>query len=146
MKIRTLTVSDKEQVGDLYRKLYPTNKFYDLTNGEFWATNLLLGMEVDGKIVGFIQGIRFNPSGRIECYINDLIIDEKYRGKGYGSGLVKAAEIEFKKMGGSYIFVFTDFEKEEENPVKFYEKNGYQVIHSLVLVKNIEGDAEKISA
>jgi ribosomal protein S18 acetylase RimI-like enzyme len=138
MHIRSLVPSDKDSLEKLYKKLYPQNPVYDLSNGIFQAKNLLLGLEEEGNLIGFLQGVFFHVSGRDECYINDLIIDDEYRGKGYGRQLVMAAEAEFRQMGGSYIFIFTDFEDQTENPVGFYEKCGYKIIQSPVLVKRLE--------
>ena len=137
MNIRKLLSSDKENLQRLYKKLYPDNPVYDLSNNVFQAKNLILGIEEDDKLVGFLQGVFFHVSGRAECYINDLIVDDDYRGRGFGKALIHSAEDEFRKMGGSYIFVFTDFEDQADNPVGFYEKCGYQIINSPVLVKKM---------
>jgi len=58
------------------------------------------------------------------CLLEDVFIEEKFRGKGYGSFLVKRA-IELAKNYGCYKIIATS-RFERENVHKFYENLGFK--------------------
>ncbi len=72
----------------------------------------------EGRVQGGIMTWLDNES----LYIDILWIDEKWRGKDYGTQLMQAAEAEARKQGCIYSTVDTfDFQAEP-----FYLKNGYE--------------------
>ncbi len=58
------------------------------------------------------------------AHIDVLAVDEQYRGKGFGSALIKAFEQEAKKKSPLYIYVST--EKNRISAQQLYEKNGFK--------------------
>ncbi len=74
-----------------------------------------------------IQGGLFAVSFSESIHIVLMWLDENLRGKGYGSELIKAAELEGIKRGCSYSFVDT-FSFQAEG---FYQKHGYQPIGTI---------------
>lgn len=73
------------------------------------------------NIVGFCVFKKENLNKYPEIYpwIDDVMILEKYRGKGYGKELLKQAEKVLKEMGYNKIYLWTD-----QAPL-FYKKLGY---------------------
>ena len=73
----------------------------------------------DGKIIGVITGRAYYN----EVHIGDLIVDERHRGTGLGSRLVRAAEDAYRDKGYDVVTLTTfGFQAPE-----FYKKLGYQV-------------------
>lgn len=57
-------------------------------------------------------------------YIYDRVIDEKYRGKGYGSYLLKEAINKSTEQGMKRVELDSGFPREQAH--KFYEKFGFE--------------------
>jgi ribosomal protein S18 acetylase RimI-like enzyme len=76
-------------------------------------------IEEDGKIIGAITGY----TCWTEVYIDDLGIDKKYRGKGYGKKLVEKVEEHFKNTKYKNIALSTN----EFQAPEFYKKCGYKL-------------------
>ncbi len=73
----------------------------------------------NGKVVGIIRGHSYYE----EVHIGDLIVLEKYRGKGIGTRLLKAAESFFADKSFDIITLSTyEFQAPE-----FYRKHGYEI-------------------
>ena len=73
----------------------------------------------DGQITGVITGRAYYN----EVHINDLIVDEAYRGSGLGSRLVRAVEDSCRGKGYDMVTLTTfGFQAPE-----FYRKLGYAV-------------------
>jgi ribosomal protein S18 acetylase RimI-like enzyme len=79
----------------------------------------------EGKITGFISVVFyrtfFHRVGTAQ--VNELVIDEAYRGKGIGQALMKAAELEARRRGMDELEVGT--ESENLAAQKFYRKYGF---------------------
>lgn len=73
----------------------------------------------DNKIVGVIAGATFFS----EVYIDELVVDEKHRGKDIGTQLIKAVEDYYKNSGFDNMNTCTN----EFQAPKFYEKCGFQL-------------------
>ena len=73
----------------------------------------------DDESVGFLTG--YTCYG--EVYIEELIILEKYRGKGIGKMLMQEVENNFKNKGFNNINLVTNAFQEPE----FYKKCGYEL-------------------
>ncbi len=58
-------------------------------------------------------------------YIEDIIIDEKYRGKGYGKNIIKHI-VDYCKKNKFFKITLTCHEK----LIPFYEKNNFQIYQS----------------
>ena len=80
---------------------------------------------IDGKVVGFISVVFyqtfFHRVGTAQ--VNELIIDEQFRGKGIGQALMKAAELEARRRGMDELEVGT--ESDNLAAQKFYRKYGF---------------------
>ncbi len=85
----------------------------------------------DDKIVG-VARLHFNSME--EAQIRYMAVDEKYRGQGIGSMMLRRLEEIAKKKGAKYIIL-----NARENAVNFYKKNGYSTVEkSYVLFNTIQ--------
>lgn len=62
----------------------------------------------------------------IDCEIDDLIVNPKYQGKGYGKKLLLYAINKMQTMGINTIKLYVA--KWNEKAVKLYEKNGFKCV------------------
>lgn len=83
-----------------------------------------------GKAIGFIQfkAIELTNNFFTEKYgfIREFWIAKEYRGKGYGTQLLKTCELYFEKAGISQTILTTSTAKE------FYIANGYSVNQNII--------------
>lgn len=85
--------------------------------------------EVDDDVVGVIGIIHnHNLHDGFVTYIEQVVIDEKFRGQGYGALLLKFAENRAKEEGCDLIELDTDIGETEAE--SFYKKNGYDCVGS----------------
>ncbi|WP_024857896.1 GNAT family N-acetyltransferase [Ruminococcus albus] len=87
--------------------------------------------EVGGEVVGFVH-ILLMESKNIAClkreknvYIQDMVVDEKYRSKGTGTLLMGAVKQYGRDHGAS--FVRTQVFPKNEDGLRFYRRNGFEV-------------------
>lgn len=79
----------------------------------------LLGVKEKEKFVGFLYGEFEEDEG---C-IDELFVDEEFRGKRYGKSLVKASVAEFQRKSINKIGLFVGVDEES---LGFYEKLGFK--------------------
>jgi len=112
----------------IIRQLYPHLDMQTYAQRVFVAraTGYRMFMaEKDGEPVGII-GIMHNHNihDGFVTYIEHLVIDEDYRGNGYGTKLIEFAEARALEEGCHLIELDTDIGQEEVLP--FYERHGYK--------------------
>lgn len=93
--------------------------------------------EEDGEIVGFVQGIinrhadsddvmyHTSHTPTVDGWIGVLYVDSSQRGKGTGRALFDEIKNYFKQEGCQTLRLLVM--KDNENSVKFYEKNGMTI-------------------
>ena len=129
-------------VSDLFPRDY-FNSIIDNKNG------LSLGIEKDEKIVAIIlSDIKETSNASIikkrkYCYIDDIVVDEKYRRKGYAKSLFNELKEKLKILNISDIeLTVWPFNKEA---IAFYESIGMSAKNiKYELKNNIELNTEKI--
>jgi ribosomal protein S18 acetylase RimI-like enzyme len=95
--------------------------------------NYFLVAEDEGSVVGLIFGEPVKANGAI---IWMIAVDEKIRGKGIGSRLLKAFEKKVKKIGIQWIVLYGY----QKNPkvLKFYRKHKFcEGVKNVEFVKDI---------
>ena len=87
---------------------------------------VILVAEADEKVIGMctMQILISTVEGARVGLIEDMVVDERYRGKGVGAILLKTMEIEAVSLGLSRIQLLADLENKPA--LEFYQKNNWQ--------------------
>lgn len=115
-----VTVGTPTEVEDVHNRILNFNaKQVPLTQEEPFIY-LDYVVKDNNKVLGGIKTVLYNWN---MLFVNVLWVDEDCRHHGYGSALLKRAELEAKKMGSTLAHVDTfDFQAKD-----FYLKNGYEI-------------------
>ena len=144
VNIRRAVRSDSESLERLYTQLEKDAVYYQpehfvmsgkgarISDGLFESdTQAVYVAEVGGEVVGFVH-ILLMESKNIAClkreknvYIQDMVVDEKYRSKGTGTLLMGAVKQYGRDRGAS--FVRTQVFPMNEDGLRFYRRNGFEV-------------------
>ena len=121
-----------EQRSDIYRKIekQTTTNAWDYETSISDNTKIMIGAEIDGKIVGFgIIQIRQTTNAvknpRVFAYFKNIAVDEKYRGKGIGTALYQDGIKRAKARDATSIELKVWSFNEEA--IKFYKSLGMTV-------------------
>lgn len=135
--------SDFESILILLNQLWPNHKFSKKkTQTTFFKTlkmnNIInLVLKKQDKIIGFAS-IKFSDDlyeqGKIG-FLSELIIDESFRGQGFGTELLREIISQSKKNGCVKIQLITAFRRKRAH--KFYESLGFDKSRLAVFKKNI---------
>ncbi len=93
-----------------------------IENSDIGFINLI---KDNGKIVGMVS-ILYTVStflGEKAAVLEDMVMSEKYIGKGFGTMLIKKSILEAESNGVKRVTLLTD--KNNDKSVKFYKKNGF---------------------
>ena len=140
--VRKATNNDISAIAELYReqfremaKLIPDFIKEGDQSTEFIENTIanegsdILVYEENEKVIGFIllqaktrPNFPFMLPGRY-CYIMDIIVNEKYRGKGFGTALMNAAKDWAKERNCNFINL--DVLVNNPGAIKLYEKLGF---------------------
>jgi len=85
------------------------------------------------QLIGFGRAI---TDGTYRALIDDVIIDEKYRGEGLGGMIIKNLKEQLKEV--EEIFLNTDEHLEE-----FYKKYGFEKVKCLTMVNHLKYELKK---
>jgi ribosomal protein S18 acetylase RimI-like enzyme len=132
LEIRKAKEDDFEQVYPLFEQLWP-NKALDkealqivFNRGIISNTDELLCLEYENKIIGFCAYAIVNnlwQAGYIS-YMYAMVVDENYRGKGYGSMLIKESIKDSRNKGMKRLELDSAFHREKAH--EFYVKLGFE--------------------
>ena len=130
--IRKASAYDFESIYPLFGQLWP-NKELDkkaleivFKRGVYSDTDELFCLEYQGEIVGFCAYAIVNnlwQAGYIS-YMYAMVIDEKHRGKGFGSMLIKKTIDDSKDKGLKRLELDSAFHRERAH--EFYLKLGFE--------------------
>ena len=132
IQIRKAAASDFEQVYPLLEQLWP-NKALDkgelykvFSRGAASDTDVLLCLELDGKIIGFCAYAIVNNLWQEGCiaYAYAMVVDEKHRGGGYGTLLLQEAIRDAREQGLKRFELDSGFPREKAH--QFYMKLGFE--------------------
>ncbi|MBY9077115.1 aminoalkylphosphonic acid N-acetyltransferase [compost metagenome] len=129
---RNATCEDFESVYPLFEQLWPNktlnkaelNKVF--SRGVSSQTDELLCAVLDGAIIGFCAYAIVNnlwQEGYIS-YIYAMVVDEKQRGKGFGTVLLDEAINKSKNQGMKRVELDSGFQREQAH--EFYQKFGFE--------------------
>ena len=130
--IRKATENDFEKVYPLLEQLWP-NKELDraalkivFNRGVHSNTDELFCLEYSDEVIGFCAYAIVNnlwQAGYIS-YMYAMVIDEKYRGKGFGTMLIKESLKDSKAKGLKRMELDSAFHREKAH--EFYLKLGFE--------------------
>jgi len=130
--IRDVTSGDFDEIYPLFEQLWPNKKLNRtelnkvFSRGAASQTDELLCAVLDDTIIGFCAYAIINnlwQEGYIS-YVYAMIVDEKQRGKGYGTKLINEVIAKSKKQGMKRIELDSGFQRERAH--QFYEKLGFE--------------------
>ena len=121
---------DKDQLDQIHPDYKDKKVELDLKEIKEKDGKCFLAIE-DNKVVGLIMGVlrNYDPNDYLDfkCpkagVITELIISKYIRGKGLGQKLMAKMETYFHEKACDYIFI--DVFANNENAIKFYDKQGY---------------------
>jgi GNAT superfamily N-acetyltransferase len=90
----------------------------------------LLVVEVDGRLVGTATLVivpNLSYGGRPHAIVDNVVVDETERGKGYGEALVRRCLEEAREAGCTRLALTTDMRRHDAH--RFYERLGFRHSH-----------------
>lgn len=131
IKIEKINQAELDELSLLYYDLVKKESIKNKMIGSFQKINqnpnyYLLGVKTDDKLIGSAMAIIcYDLIGECRPFmvIENVIIAKDYRGKGYGSILLKKIEDIAKEHNCYYIMLISN--KNRKNSHKFYKKLGY---------------------
>ena len=132
MKIRTLEPEDIKQVIDIWTNSFSRN-FSKPVNPKYLsdANSSTIVISIENIIVGVASIHIIKKLTRILGVIEDVAVNEKYRGKGLGKKLVERLILIGKQKNCDKIVLSSS----EENS-KFYEKIGFKKKELQMVIRN----------
>lgn len=134
MEIKKLETEDLKQAYDLLNVLYENTIKYDVFVSKFNQLHAdknfyCVVAKEENKVFGIITARIINRIVKTKniLFIDDLIVDEKYRSKGIGQLLLDKA-INFAKESDCETIELTSYISNEKSH-KFYEKNSFVKQH-----------------
>lgn len=136
---RKATIQDVRQLSELfdqYRIFYHKNS--DLpAAGKFLEERIknkdseIFVAEYDGKLIGFLQLYPLFSSTRMKRYwlLNDLYVNENYRGKGYSKALIEEAKQMAKSTNACGILLETGKSNDIGN--QLYPACGFEIYNEV---------------
>ncbi len=130
--IRSVTPEDFDAIFPLFVQLWPAKAIdREALRAVFERaaasdTDVLLCLEADGQIVGFCAYAIVNnlwQEGQI-AYIYAMVVDEQFRGKGFGTQLINEAIAQAKRQGLKRVELDSGFPREKAHA--FYERLGFE--------------------
>jgi|SRR6266403_2529031 len=127
-QITTISSSVAQSIRSLAAKIGDNNK--ELSDKDFVDmiaspnTFLFVAKEESGQIAGMITLLIFRIPYVKKGYLDDLVVDENFRGRGIAKSLMEHAVTFTKEKGVSYIDLTARSRRAEGNSL--YEKFGFQ--------------------
>lgn len=124
---------------DAAKRGYGHLKKYVVPSGEWFLTSskqyprFMSVAEVDGEIVGFIDGMISYRYIRPAAYLSDVVIDRRWRGKGVYSLLNKEFEKFANKHKARYLWL--DVNPSNKKMTGIIENKGYKFLGKIYLKK-----------
>ena len=130
--IRQAAVEDEKRIRELYTEMLQTvygkedaEAYKDKDLCGFWTgdENRIFVAE-DRAVVGFLS-LEVHHEDKDYIYLDDFAVTSKYRNKGIGSALLKAAESYAREINTLKLCLHV--EKMNPSAMQFYENSGYAI-------------------
>ena len=132
IRIRKATENDFDKVYPLFEQLWPTKELDKdalrivFNRGVISTTDELLCLDYSNELIGFCAYAIVNnlwQAGYIS-YMYAMVVDEKHRGKGFGTLLIKESIKDSKDKGLMRLELDSGFHREKAH--EFYIKLGFE--------------------
>src|SRR6185436_132613 len=107
-------------VGNNYKELTDEDVREMITS----SVTTILVAKSEGRIVGMITVVVYRIPYIRKAYLDDLVVDEAYRGQGIGTMLLEEAVTYAKEKGAAYVDFTARPRRAESNGL--YEKMGFK--------------------
>ena len=132
IEVTPITDQDFRQLSELYQQLIPNEvslskmkEVFDRNKDN--PNHIVLAAKIDGRLVGSLLAVICEMMfGQCKSFmvVEDVIVDESFRGNGVGKALMGYVELLAKQHNCSYIMLITDFDRIDSQ--KFYKSLGYK--------------------
>ncbi len=129
MEIKQLTAATEDAARDLSRlasELHTDERTMSLEQLQTIVDdkNIVLMVAIDeGKIIGMGANYTIRKIASTKCYMEDLIVDDSYRGKGIGGQLIQKLIDSARAEGARSLEFMTATHRTDAH--RFYEKLGF---------------------
>ncbi len=132
LTVRGARQEDYSAAYPLFEQLWPNKELHTkelqavFDRGIAGDGDELFCLLLDGEVIGFCAYAIINnlwQEGRI-AYIYAMVVDERQRGKGYGSALLQHAIQSAREKGLKRVELDSGFPREKAH--RFYEKTGFE--------------------
>lgn len=89
------------------------------------GTAMVFGMFDKEVLIGFVWAYEHPYREETRVYVNEIHVDEAYRGKGIGRELMRAVENMAKESG--YRAMYIHAEGDNERAIRLYQHEGYTI-------------------
>ena len=144
MKIRKARKGDLRKVDEIFRVEYAKKPYNEKWNRKisfakiknYFKNNFFFILEENKDIIGFAIGhIVLWDRGKVG-YIDEVVVMEKFQGKGYGKFLIDHIENQFKIKGAIDVDLMTH---QKSKAFKVYKKRGYNQLKDFIyMVKKLK--------
>ncbi len=123
--VRTLDTVDLEPLGALSSRL-GAETVLDWTRRLGRAATVIVGAELDGKLVGYAAGEVRRSFGRATpgAWIDAFGVDLAYRGRGVGRSLLTALLARLREHGADHVFTLVPLHDRTMTP--FFRELGFR--------------------
>src|SRR3989344_4896361 len=127
MRIQEIKNNDYKELVKFWKENYFVNELDELKPFKLFLKknpNLSILAEENGKIIGSALGSFDGRRG----YVQKLVVDKDFRGKGIGKKLLDLVVKKLKKAGALYIPISCEAEM-----LPFYEKSGFKKTYQVTV-------------
>jgi GNAT superfamily N-acetyltransferase len=131
IKIRVSRQEDFCDIFNLFHQLWPGKELNKealetvFKRGLQSETDYYISAELEGRVIGFCAGAIVNNFWQegIIAYVYAMVVEEEYRGQGFGTSIIDKACEYAKERGCKKLELDSAFHREGAH--KFYEKLGF---------------------
>lgn len=127
--VRKVILNDYEDIAKLNSKV----DYLDLKAICNDKNTLMVVAQLNDDVIGYVKGNFIREAYNIEVDVEDLIVDEMYRGLGVGHQLV--LELEKCIKGGSVRYITTINRNYDDEKVKFFNRQGFTLYNNSRFIK-----------
>lgn len=144
IKIRKAEKTDINEIAKIFKEEFAKKPFFDKWSEENALKKIkgyfkdhdyeIYVAEVKKEVAGFLIVSSFQWTTRLEGYIDQIAVSEKFQGLGVGKMLMSKAENYFRKNKIKEVTLYTE---RKSDAARFYEKIGYKKGGMVIYTKRL---------